>query len=163
MSKISDQNSRKSQPCLQDLRMLSRPSNGQSGSVDFRVANRYEGVPIQHGSLWARDTIITIRNLENSSMQHAALSFRESFPHDTNRTTSSSTASEYRMSDQCLHKILHLPLHLFHNSSQPEARSTPTCLHRLHCLHGSHDDRCGKRAGAKTSARGIVEVAAATE
>ena len=61
-------------------------------------------------------------------------------------------------------KILHLHLHLpKQQASQPEARSTPTCLHRLHCLHGSHDDRCGKRAGAKTSARGIVEVAAATE
>ena len=27
------------------------------------------------------------------------------------------------------------------------------CLHRLHCLHGSHDDRCGKRAGARRGVR----------
>ena len=35
----------------------------------------------------------------------------------------------------------------------PNGRSTPTCLHRLHCLHGSHDDRCGKRAGARRGVR----------
>ena len=35
----------------------------------------------------------------------------------------------------------------------PNGRSTPMCLHRLHCLHGSHDDRCGKRAGARRGVR----------
>ena len=53
-------------------------------------------------------------------------------------------------------KILHLHLRLHppkQKASQPEARSTLTCLHRLHCLHGSHDDRCGKRAGARRGVR----------
>ena len=53
-------------------------------------------------------------------------------------------------------KILHLHLRLHlpkQKASQPEARSTPTCLHRLHCLHGSHDDRCGKRAEARRGVR----------
>ena len=35
----------------------------------------------------------------------------------------------------------------------PNGRSTPTCLHRLHCLHGSHDGRCRKRAGARRGVR----------
>ena len=49
-------------------------------------------------------------------------------------------------------RILHLHLHL--PKQQPaEASRTPTCLHRLHCLHGSHGDGCGKRAGARRGVR----------
>ena len=51
-------------------------------------------------------------------------------------------------------RILHLHLHL--PKQQPaEASHTPPCLHRLHCLHGSHDDRCGKRAGARRGVRDL--------